>query len=106
MSMPLSALRTRLHSGRSTQKSNRNYEVKFDLAITTRIAAMHCRIQDCAIGVQMKKLHSRRDEHINLLVLLNVNIVSGKTIIIITRVTENSISTIKFYRVFLKIYER
>ena len=25
---------------------------------------------------------------------------------IITRVTENSISTIKFYRVFLKIYER
>ena len=25
---------------------------------------------------------------------------------VITRVTENSISTIKFYRVFLKIYER
>ena len=25
---------------------------------------------------------------------------------LMTRVTENSISTIKFYRVFLKIYER
>ena len=25
---------------------------------------------------------------------------------LITRVTENSVSTIKFYRVFLKIYER
>ena len=25
---------------------------------------------------------------------------------VISRVTENSISTIKFYRVFLKIYER
>ena len=26
--------------------------------------------------------------------------------LIITRETENSVSTIKFYRVFLKIYER
>ena len=26
--------------------------------------------------------------------------------IVINRVTENSVSTIKFYRVFLKIYER
>ena len=28
------------------------------------------------------------------------------SVIFMTRVTENSISTIKFYRVFLKIYER
>ena len=43
---------------------------------------------------------------INFNKIKNNSVDMGVNSLVISRVTENSISTIKFYRVFLKIYER